>query len=273
MKRAFFLFLLLLSPSLWAQKLAVIVSVLPQKAFVEAVGGDAVAVQVLVGKGYDPATYQPKPQQISGFARARLFVRAGLPFEAAWLPRLKAINAELQILDMREGLKLLHSDHGAQDPHIWTDPLLVQQHAKKLQAALSALRPEKAQYFAQRQREFSQRLQQLHRFIQQRLKTRKGSSFLVFHPAWSYFAWRYGLHQLAIEREGKEPNARSLARLIDRARKLDIHQILVQPQHNSASAQVIANALDARLVLVDPLAADYFPAMRHLAEVLSREHP
>ncbi|HIE55941.1 MAG TPA: ABC transporter substrate-binding protein, partial [Chromatiaceae bacterium] len=82
---------------------------------------------------------------------------------------------------------------------------------------------------------------------------------------------RYGLRQLSVEQEGKEPNARSLARLIDQARELGIRTLIVQPQHSGATAQVVARALNARMVEIDPLAEDYFTMMRRLAEVLLEE--
>ena len=267
MKRVVFL-LLLFCPPLWAKPLDISVSVLVQKTFVQALTGDLAEVHVVVGPGFNPATYQPTPRQISRLARSVLWIRAGMPFEEAWLPRLKSINPELVIMDMREGLELLSGEQGETDPHIWTDPVLVQTFARHLRDQLIRLLPRHKDLINNNYQRFTQRLQQLDAELRQQLAPMQGRSFLVFHPAWSYFAQRYGLRQLAIEHEGKMPNARRLGQLIDQAKALGIKNIIVQPQHNSASAQTIARAIGAHMVSIDPLAADYFAEMHRLAHVL-----
>ena len=264
----FLLLLFLALPLVANAALLVAVSVPPQKTFVKAVGGDAVSVQVLVGKGFDPVTWQPTPRQLAQLAQARLYVRAGLPFEKGWMPRFRRINPSMKVLDMRQGIDPIHLAHGETDPHVWTDPRLVMRHAARLRDALIALDPDNRARYEKGYQELVGRLQALDRELSRKLAPLKGKAFLVFHPAWSYFARRYGLRQLAVEREGKEPSARALARLIDEARRLGIHTLIVQPQFNSAVARVVADALDARVVKVDPLDEDYFGSLRRLADLL-----
>ncbi len=259
---------LLFPATLWA-KLPVAVSVLPQKTFVEAVGDGAVEVQVMVGKGYNPATWQPTPRQLARLAHARLYVRAGVPFEKSWLPRFRTANPSMEVLDMREGLDLIPLQSGESDPHVWTDPRLVKRHAARLRDTLVRLDPANRHSYERGYADLARRLDALDAELAEKLAPLKGRHFLVFHPAWSYFARRYGLQQLSVEQEGKEPNAWTLARLIDQARALGIHTVIVQPQHSNATAKVVARALQAKLVEVDPLAEDYFGTMRRLAEVLS----
>ena len=270
------LLLLLLLSSLACRALAalpVAVSVLPQKTFVEAVGGEAVTVQVLVAKGYDPALYEPRPRQLARLSQAQLYVRAGVPFEAAWLPRFRQLNPRMRILDMREGLPLIPLAEGGGDPHVWTDPTLVKAHAARLRDALTALDPANGPRYAAGYQAFAERLDALDEALARRLAPLQGRAFLVFHPAWSYFARRYGLRQLAVEQEGKEPNARSLAALIDQARALNIRAVFVQPQHAGGTARVVAKALGARLVSIDPLAEDYFATLRKMADLLVETTP
>jgi zinc transport system substrate-binding protein len=262
-----FLIALTATPVL-AERLPVAVSVLPQKTFVEAIGDGAVEVMVMVGKGYNPALYQPSPRQLGRLARARLYVRAGVPFEKSWMSRFRTVNPGMEILDMREGLALIPLESGQGDPHVWTDPQLVKQHARRLRDTLIRLDPAHQQTYEAGYRDLVRRLDELDRKLARKLAPLKGKNFLVFHPAWSYFARRYGLKQLSVEHEGKEPNAWSLARLIDRAKSLDIHTIIIQPQHSNATARVIAKALEAQLVEVDPLDEDYFGTLHRLAEVL-----
>ncbi len=271
MRAVLFLCLLLLSGVAAAEPLRVAVSVLPQKTFVEGVGGDAVQVQVVVGRGYDPALYQPTPRQLAQLARVQLYVRAGVPFERGWLGRFRQLNPRMEVLDMRQGLPLIPDESGQSDPHVWTDPRLMIHHVTLLRDALIALDPAHAETYRRGHRELTARLTTLDAELERQLAPVKGKSFLVFHPAWSYFARRYGLHQLSVEHEGKAPNARTLARLIDEARRLKIRTILVQPQHPARSARVVADAIGARVVEVDPLSEDYFGTLRRLAAVLTGE--
>lgn len=277
------LFLLILSmQAMSADKPLVFVSVLPQKTIVEGIAGDFLHTEVMVGKGFNPATYQPSPQQITRLSKAVLYVRAGMPFEQSWLPRFISVNPSMKVLDMREGLQLLpahdhhpsHGHHAAEtDPHVWTDPTLVRLHAQQLRDTLSQLYPAQSSRFDENYRRFATQLEQLDRELKRTLAPLQGSSFLVYHPAWSYFARRYGVQQIAVEHEGKEPNPRRLAQLVEVARKANIHIILVQPQHSSATAKVLADAIDARLLEMDPLEEDFAAALRKLAHTLAGELP
>ena len=88
--------------------------------------------------------------------------------------------------------------------------------------------------------------------------------FMVFHPAWGYFADSYGLAQVPIEHEGKEPGARALAALIDQANRENIKVVFVQPQFDKRSATQVARAIGGAVVAVDPLAADYVDNLRRV---------
>jgi len=266
-------FLLLLTSAAALSKPLVFVSVLPQKAMVQALAGDALDVETMVGKGFNPATYQPSPRQIARLSRAAVYIRAGMPFEQSWLPRFRGANPSMTVLDMRQGLDLIPDhEHGQEsDPHIWTDPRLMKQHARILADELAKRFPGLEDQLEAGYQALAGRLDDLDSELRERLAPLEGKSFLVYHPAWSYFARRYHLRQLAVEAHGKEPNSRSLATLIDRARKAGIHVIIVQPQHSSATAKVLARALDAKLVEVDPLDEDIFASLRRLAGVLTEE--
>ena len=258
------------------EKPLVFVSVLPQTTIVKSIAGDLVRVEAMVGKGFNPATYQPSPRQIARLSGAALYVRAGMPFEQSWLPRFIAVNSSMKVLDMRKGLKLLPADDhhaGKDDPHIWTDPWLVKQHAQYLLGMLSKLFPAGKPRFEENYQQFAASLDKLDQELEAALGSARGNSFLVYHPAWSYFAHRYGLQQIAVEQGGKEPSPRTLAQLIEVARKAKIHTILVQPQHSSATAKVLADAIGAKLLEMDPLEPDFFSALRKLAAALARQAP
>jgi zinc transport system substrate-binding protein len=257
--------------------LSVFVSVVPLKTCVERIGGDQVQVEVMVPPGHSPATYDPTPRQVSALSDADLYVRVGVPFEDAWMQRIRAASPEMAVLDVRDGLMLRpqgkHDDgdhrHGAMDAHVWTSPRQVQRMAAGIRDALSGLAPQYAARFAANHDAFVADLDALDQELRARLSGLRNRRFLVFHPAWGYFADTYGLTQIAIEHEGKEPGARALAALIDQARREHVAVIFVQPQFNRRAAEQVAAAIRGRVEVIDPLAADYFRNLRHVADVIA----
>lgn len=275
------LFLLILAPVLVAaEPLRVFVSVLPMKTIVEQIGGEHVEVHAMVQPGFSPATYDPTPQQIVALAKAKLYIRTGVPFEHAWMQRIRSANPGMAILDVREGLELrpleAHEhehehrhetpDAKALDPHVWTSPLMVKQMATRIRDALAGFDPLHREDYMRNHDLFAAQLDSLDRDIHALLDPLTQRRFLVFHPSWGYFADAYNLVQVPIEQEGKQPGARALSTLIDRARKENIRVVFVQPQFDRRQAQQIAAAIGGKVMAVDPLAPDYIDNLRRVAQ-------
>jgi zinc transport system substrate-binding protein len=182
----------------------VFVSILPQKHFVERVGGDRVVVEVLVGPGRSPATYEPTPRQMARLAAADLLLTAGVPFETVWLPRLRRAHPGLTIRDSTAGIPRLaldahrhdrapavggkEPDGDLGDPHVWTDPRNAAAMAKQIALALADLDPAGAQQYQADAASFSQEMTTLDAELRELFAGLAGRRFLVFHPSWSYFA-------------------------------------------------------------------------------------
>ncbi len=268
---------LLLPVTVWAeQPLSVFVSVLPQKYFVQQIGGRHVQVTVMVGPGQSPATFEPRPKQMAALSRARLYYRIGVPFERVWMDRIRAANPGMSILDAREGLQLRampatdgHHHGDDMDPHIWLDPGLVRQMMPRLRDRLIQLDPAHGDEYRSNCQRFMQELTRLELDIRQRLSAVKSRNFMVFHPSWGYFAAAFGLHQIAIEDQGKGPGGRRLAGLIERARRDGVRVIFVQRQFSQAQARVLARAIGARVVAIDPLAEEYVENLRQVANAIA----
>lgn len=279
---------LLVAPLAVAQedKPLVFVSVLPQQTFVERIGGERVRVRTLVQPGQSPHAYEPRPRQVTELAQADLYLRTGVSFEDAWLPRIRAANPRLRVVDLREGLPLLsladHDHHhdndndhdhehpvDAPDPHVWTSPPLVKAMSVAIRDALIDLDPAGRETYVANQAAFAGELDALDAELRAMLKDLPSRRFMVHHPAWGYFAQTYDLTQVAIEREGKEPGARALTALIEQARREGVRVILVQPQMNAKSAEQVARAIGGEVAVVDPLAADYAGSLRRLAGLLA----
>jgi len=298
------LLLLMIVPAIGlAEPLRVFASVVPIQTFVQEVGGQHVDARAMVRPGFNPHTYDPTPQQISALAGAALYVRTGVPFETAWMDRIRSANPEMPILDARDGIELLdmqahdhddhgkdarhhadarhdhdhghdghdshdghHDDHHEQDPHVWTSPALVRHMIGNIRDKLTELAPAHAETFARNHDAFAAELDSLDRELHAQLDPLPNRRFMVFHPAWGYFADSYGLDQIPIEREGKEPGARALAALIEQAKADRIRVVFVQPQFDKLQARQVARAIDGAVIAVDPLAADYVDNLRRVGQ-------
>lgn len=268
-----------------AAPLPVAVSILPQKYFVEQIGGSHVQVQVMVRPGFEPATYEPTPRQITELTRARLYFAIGVPVEKTWLPRFKSSNPAMTVVDTTEGIERRmmtgdahdhgqehgHAENGARpDPHIWLSPTLVRIQAQNIRDALVAADPAHA---ADYRRGYAKLALTINRVDDAILRTLtqadlRHNRFMVFHPAFGYFAAAYGLKQTPVEVEGKEPSPRQLADLIALAKREQIHVVFVEPQFSQKSAQTIAQAIDGRTVTIDPLDENWPAGMQAIAQAI-----
>jgi zinc transport system substrate-binding protein len=265
-----------------AEKMTVFVSIAPQKHFVERIAGPRVAVEVMVAPGASPATYEPRPRQMTALAAARLYLAIGVPFEAVWLDKIAAANPGMQVIRTHEGIQKRPSgghrhqgaghgekghDHGILDPHIWTAPPLVKMQAARIRDALIAVDPAGGGIYRANYERFADEIEALDAELHEIFQDRHGTAFMVFHPSWGYFAEAYGLTQIPIEIEGKSPKPAQLAELIQTARDKDIRVIFVQPQFSDTAAQAVARAIDGRVVAADPLAEDWMANLRRQARV------
>lgn len=257
----------------------VVVSILPQKYFVEKIGGSAVDVEVMVPAGATPEQYEPKPKQMTALGKAKIYFALGVPFETIWLSKIAAANPKMLIvhtekdIEKREmeshshgheaGAGEAHGEHEIADPHVWLSPPLVMLQARAIFVALAANDPHNRQVYETNYKNFISELVDLDMSISRLFPS--GGGFMVFHPAWGYFADAYGLKQFPVEIEGKEPKARDLDKLIKEAKELKIKTIFAQPQYSPRSAQAIADAIEGKLIFADDLAPDWANNLRQVA--------
>jgi zinc transport system substrate-binding protein len=258
--------LVLLASAAAAAPVQVTVSILPQVWFVEEIGGDLVEVAVLVGPGHSPATYEPTPKQMAVLEKADLFLAAGVPFEQGLVPRVKALPSAPLIAGPEAAA---HDHHHDTDPHTWLDPVQAMAMADTISGRLQALLPAESETIQARSRELKERLTQIDQQAQEILSPFKGRVFVVFHPAFGHFAAAYGLVQVAVEAGGHEPGPRHLAEVIEEARACGAKSVVVQPQFSRKSAETVADAIGAEILVLDPLAADYEANLVFLARSLA----
>ena len=238
----------------------ILVSIPPQSYFVQAIAKERVEVVVLLPPGASPATYSLKPSQLKAIKDAKIYLTIGVPFEKAALLRIQSANPNLHIIDSTKYIQKVpmdHHHHGSLDPHVWLAPNLAFELARATLEALIALQPKNADFFLKNYQKLIAKIATIDATIYQEVLSSKQKAFLVYHPSFGYFARSYGLLQLAIEEEGKEPKMQHLAKLIDKAKKLGIKTIFIEPQFPKRAAKFIAAKLGAKIVVIDPLAKDW----------------
>jgi zinc transport system substrate-binding protein len=206
-------------------------------------------------------------------------------FELTWMDKLIAQNEDMLVVDCSQGVQLRemvtpdehdHEDaedeqeHGAMDPHIWMSPVNAQIMVRNITDGLIQVDLENRSYYEQNRDAYLQELARLDQDIRDSLAAVQNRVFMVYHPAFGYFAGNYDLTMLPIEDEGKEPTPAGLQHLIEQAVEHDIHVVFAEPQFNPQSAEVIADAIDGRVVLTDPLARDYIENLRAIADEFVR---
>jgi zinc transport system substrate-binding protein len=275
--------------------LVVFTSIPPVAGVVENVGGPHIRVSVLAEKGQDPHTFEPTPKQIAMLGKARLYFTVGLPFENRLKAKLQSTNRSLTVVDITEGIEKRsmtehhhhedsaadEADHAGEaedashnaashslaepDPHVWLSPVLLQAMSSRVAEVLAKVDPANAPDYARSQKAFSEKVDALDARIQKQLEPYRGRAFYVFHPAFGYFADRYGLRQEAVEVDGKSPAPKQLAEFVRRAEADRIKTLFIQPQFDPKSAEAIARAIGGRVETLNDLSRDVVVNLEDMA--------
>lgn len=292
----FILFMIIFTHSVFAgDRVPVFVSIVPQKYFVQQIGRDLVDIKVMVRPGASPATYEPKPKQMADLSKTRIYFSIGVFFEKAWLKKIASANPQMKVVHTNIGIDKIpmathyHHDkarvhhkgnkhhkesahaqedpyaYGGLDPHIWLSPPLVKVQAYTIFTALRKIDPTHRDTYEANYKDFISRIDELHAQLTMTFAGKQGLGFMVFHPAWGYFANTYGLKQIPIELEGKAPKPAQLKALIKHAREKNIKVIFVQPQFSTKSAELVAKEIGGQVAFADPLAADWMANLREIA--------
>lgn len=268
-------------------KPVITVTLEPLRYFTEAIAGDRFTVISMVPKGASPETYDPTPQQLVELARSKAYFRIGhIGFEKAWIEKLADNAPHLRFFDMSQGVQLIRDDvyahshasdeekavhHHASgvEPHIWNSTVNAQIIAGNILNALLILDKANEKVYFERYNALCQRIERTDSLIRRMLATPGADrAFMIYHPALSYFARDYGLHQISIEAGGKEPSPAHLKALIDTCKSERVRIIFVQPEFDRRNAELIAKQTGTRIRGINPLAYEWEAEMLRTAEAL-----
>ncbi|MFI3265471.1 MAG: zinc ABC transporter substrate-binding protein [Rikenellaceae bacterium] len=253
------------------------VSIAPIKQIVEAIVGSDFDIKIMVPAGGSPETFEPTPRQYIALNEAKAVMSIGLiDFEMNLLSNLE--NQD-RLINLSQGVETIegscsHNHHGEHhhhgvDPHVWTSPKELQRMSENCYNAIARLYPDSVQYY-QNYLALQQSLEELDVKVTGMILASGIESFVIHHPAYSYYARDYGIEQVAIEEDGKDPSTRRIGEIIDNAREQGVTQILYQNQFPSTVVDVIAKDAGAAAISVDPLSEDIIEHIVEFTNIITR---
>lgn len=252
-------------------KIVVMVSVLPQTYLVQKIAKDLVDVKVMVPKGKSPEIYEPLPLQMRDVKETQIYVSVGMPFEKKWLHRFKSANPKLHFLDVpraltQSGFKVAH------DPHIWLSPALMKIQAREIFRSIASIDLKNKSFYKQNYEALLGEIDALDSEIRTVFAQKNAKkTFVVYHPAWGYFAKEYGLEEIAIESEGKEAKSAHLQEVIALIKAKNIRTIFLQPQFSKKQVQALSAEFGLEVVELDSLQEDWAEAMLGYAKAIANQ--
>ena len=257
------------------------VTIQPLKYIIEGITGGDFTIEVIVPNGASPETYEPTPKQIISLSNSKMIFSTGLiDFENALLGRLRE---QSKIVNLSQGIELIegscshnHSkeEHNAHnhshgiDPHIWTSPRELKVMAENAYNAIAKHYPDSTKYHVAYQALITE-LEELDKECEELCLNTDTKAFVVYHPALTYFARAYGIEQITVESDGKEPSAKHLATIIEQAKQKGVKCVLYQRQYPRSVVEVVAKDMGIEAIEFDPLAENVTENILHITHTIT----
>ena len=256
-------------------KKTIYVTITPMHSIIEEITAGDFDVEVIVPKGASPETFEPTHKQVTAFSNAEFIFSTGLiDFEQSLTSR---INGDAELVNLSEGIELIagscsHGNHQHKhgvDPHIWTSPRALRTMVANAHDAIMTHYPDSVKYTEATER-LLERIAELDNYCATRIETEGVEAMMIYHPAYTYYARDYGIKQIAIEHDGKEPSLRQTTALIETAKNHGVRTILRQPQYSEDKVRAIANDAGAEIITTDPLSEDILSEIERVTEIICR---
>ncbi|MCK4749118.1 MAG: zinc ABC transporter substrate-binding protein, partial [Bacteroidales bacterium] len=245
--------------------------------------GNKVDVNVMIPPGASPAIYEPTVSQLSKLDRSPIYMRIGhVGFELSWIEKISSVNPSMKIVDLSRGIDLIYEEeekdhqhlhghaHGGIDPHVWMSALNARVISRNIFNELLLLFPQEKDSLTASYNQFVLELDSLHRTLSTMLNGKENRSFMIYHPALSYFARDFDLEQHPLEIGGKEPSPAHMKWMTDLGREKKITTIFLQEQFDQKNAEALAREIGAEIVKINPLDPDWYHQMLYIADMLNR---
>ncbi len=260
-------------------------SIEPQRYFLEQIAGDNFIINSIIPSGSNPETYDPTPSQMIALSKSIIYFKVGqLTFETAWINNLQSNNPGLTVIDCSVGIDLIEDNcghdhaheysqgHDGADPHIWSSPAAASFMAKNMYEAILKIDPDNADYYKANYEKLLDSFAETDVIIREFISKAPSKSFLIYHPALSYYSHEYGLTQYTIEYEGKSPSPAHLKALIEKAKENDVRVVFIQKEFDEKNAETIAKEIGAKIVSLDLLSYNWEEELIKIAKSIALEN-
>jgi zinc transport system substrate-binding protein len=252
------------------------VSIPPFKYFVEAIGGEDFKVNVMVPAGSNPHIYEPAPGQITNLRNSVGYISNGyLGFELTWLDRFYETNRNMKRLSLGDTIDLIRSGTNSEgghmegaDPHYWISPLCALAISARIKSFLCELNPVNKEKYEINYQKLILTIREIDKKAKDSFSGFQNRTFMIFHPTLGYLARDYGLKELDVEYEGKEPTPSRMRELIDRSKSDNIKVIFVQKEYDTKNARAIAAETGAVITTIDPLSENWPGSLMEIINAL-----
>lgn len=256
----------------------VVVTVLPQEAFVKAVAGDLINIVTMVPPGASPESYQPTPRQMTSLSDASLYFTIGMATEQTnILPSATSLNKNLQVINLVDYVDAIYParffeaskdpNHTGRDPHMWMSPRRVIVMVNVIKDQLKVIDPINASVYEKNAANYIKELEAIDRELKTVFEEMTTSKFIIMHPSLGYFADDYGLTMVELEQDGKTSSAEHMKYVIDFARTNDIKVIFYQLEFDSQQAKTLADEVDGTTMALEILSLDYINNLKEILRV------
>ena len=236
------------------------VTIEPLRDVVEPLADGYFDVVTLMPRGASPETYEPTPRKMVELGESQaLFCVGTLGFECTAVPKMLEASPGVQRIDLSQGIETLpHADgchdaaHGG-DPHVWMSAQNLSRMTANACEALCRIDTAHAAEYRERAQKRQAYYSQTDSLLKQEAAQVRHRTFLIYHPALGYLAHQYGLVQLAVERDGKEPSVAYLQQLEQRCKADSVRVVFISDEHSGRAAQRLAETVGARVVRIHPL--------------------
>lgn len=269
-------------------KITVAVSIVPQETFIKAVSGDLLDVITMIPPGNSPANYQPTPKEISKLSDSKIYFSIGVNAEKSnILNNMEDFNRDIKIVSLADEVSKVYPErnflaeenhsHGedknqhleeGRDPHIWLSPKRVKVIVETIKKELIEIDPNNRKTYERNAEDYSKELDKIDAEIKDKLINLEQKSFIMYHPAFGYFAEDYGLKMFSIEEDGKDTTVQNLQKIIELAEKENIKYIFYQEEFDDRQAEIVAKEINGKAVKVSPLSPDYIENLRSIVDKL-----
>jgi zinc/manganese transport system substrate-binding protein len=261
-------------------------------AAARAIVGDDGSVELLVRPVEDPHFVDPRPSYVRHVARADLLVFVGLDLEVGWLPTLMTGSRNPKIQPGQPGHfdasrhvvaqevptgaidRSMGDVHPGGNPHYSMDPRQMARVGLALGQTLGRLRPEQAEVFQARARDFARDCIRVAQKWEKSFEelSKKDRQFVSYHKAWGYVATWLSLDEvIQIEpKPGIPPNPRHVARVVKTIDEREIPVILQLDYYPTTTGNLIAGRTGARLVAVPAQTREDQTYVEHIDELVGK---